>query len=164
MLQQILILIGLTFTPFVELRLSIPVGILQGSIHLPFGIELTGMGMNWLLVAGICIVSNIILGIILYHVFELLDSWLRRSFMKKAYIRFSNKSHKKIHKFVEKYGVLGVAVFIGLPVPGSGVYTGTLGAFLIGLDRKSFYKACVLGVFMAGTIVTLLTVTGMAIF
>jgi len=64
---------------------------------------------------------------------------------------------KRIKPYVDKYGELGVAVFIGIPLPGSGVYTGAFGAFLLGLDRRKFAIANVLGVCIAGTIVTAVT-------
>ena len=51
---------------------------------------------------------------------------------------------------------LGVAVFIGIPLPGSGVYTGAFGAYLLGLDRRKFAVANVIGVLIAATAVTAL--------
>lgn len=57
---------------------------------------------------------------------------------------------------VEKYGELGVAVFIGIPLPGSGVYTGAFGAYLLGLDKRKFGVANVIGVLIAGVAVTVL--------
>jgi uncharacterized membrane protein len=164
MIIPILIIILLTFMPLVELRLSIPVGILQGSIHLPYGITLNGLGMNPIIVFVIAVLSNILLGFALFHIWNSLDKMLRNSFVKKPYTKFMNKSHRKVKKFVDKYGILGVALFIGIPLPGSGVYAGSLGAFVLGLDRKHFYKATIIGVLIAGILVTLLTVTGMAIF
>ena len=47
-----------------------------------------------------------------------------------------------------------MAVFIGIPLPGSGVYTGALGAYLLGVDRRKFSVANVLGVLIAGAAVT----------
>ena len=66
------------------------------------------------------------------------------------------KTRHKIHPYVERYGELGVAVFIGIPLPGSGVYTGALGAYLLGVDRKKFSVANVIGVLIAATAVTLI--------
>ena len=164
MIIPILIIILLTLMPLVELRLSIPVGILEGSMHLPLGITLNGLGMNPLIVFAIAVLANILLGFALFHIWELLDERLRKSFLRKSYSKFMNRSHRKLSKFVDKYGTFGVALFIGLPIPGSGVYAGSLGAFVLGLDRKHFYKATIIGVLIAGTIVTLLTVTGISLF
>ena len=57
-----------------------------------------------------------------------------------------------------------MALFIAIPLPVSGVYTGSLGAFVLGLNRKQFYRSCILGVLIAGTLVTLITLGGIAIF
>jgi uncharacterized membrane protein len=164
MIIPILIVVLLTFMPLVELRLSIPVGILSGSVDLPFGITLSGLGMNFVIVFVIAVLANILLGFALFHIWEFLDERLRHSFLKKPYSRFMNKAHRKLKKFVDKYGVLGVALFIGIPFPGSGVYTGSLGAFVLGLDKKHFYKATIIGVLIAGILVTAITMTGISLF
>lgn len=46
------------------------------------------------------------------------------------------KTRDKIYTSVEK---LGVAVLFGIPLPDSGVYSGALGAYLLGVDRKTFF-------------------------
>jgi len=164
MIIPILIIVLLTFMPLVELRLSIPVGILSGSVDLPFNITLSGLGMNPFAVFVIAVLANILIGFALFHFWELMDHRLRKSIIKKHYIKFMDKSHRRLKKFVDKYGVLGVAFFIGIPLPGSGVYTGSLGSFVIGLNRKQFYKATIIGVLIAGILVTAITLTGISLF
>jgi uncharacterized membrane protein len=164
MIVPILIVALLTFIPLLELRFSIPVGILSGSVDIPFGITLSGLGMNPAIVFIIAVLTNIFLGFLLFYIWESFDHKLRESRIKKPYTRFMNKAHRKLKKFVDRYGVLGVALFIGIPLPGSGVYTGSLGAFVLGLDRKQYYKACVLGVLIAGILVTIITLGGISIF
>ncbi len=66
------------------------------------------------------------------------------------------KTQTKIHPYVEKYGEFGVAVFIGIPLPGSGVYTGAFGSYLLGLDKRKFAIANVIGVVIAAVAVTAL--------
>jgi len=67
------------------------------------------------------------------------------------------RTQKNIQKYVDKYGELGVALFIGVPLPGSGVYSGALGAYVIGLKLKKFIIADIIGVLIAGTIVTIIS-------
>jgi uncharacterized membrane protein len=164
MLKDWLILVFITFLPFVELRLSIPVGILTGTIYLPFGLTLSGLGLNPLLVFITALITNIILGFLVFNLVHIFDKRLRNSRIKKPYSSFMDRSHRKIGRYTEKYGTLGVAIFIGLPIPGSGVYMGSLGAFMLGLKKKQFYLATILGVTIAASIVTILTVTGKGIF
>lgn len=148
MQNQILILIGLTLLPFLELRASIPYGVLNTDL-------------NWMLVFFICVLTNIILAPIVYF---LLDKVVHLFFFikpfKKVYDYYIIKTQKKIHKYVEKYGELGVALFIAVPLPGSGIYSGALAAYIIGMSYKDFIKAAVIGVLIAGVIVTAISLTG----
>ena len=70
------------------------------------------------------------------------------------------RNQKKVHKYVEKYGVLGLGLFIGVPLPGSGVYSGALAAYLLGFKFKEFFKAAIIGVLIAGVIITLISTAG----
>ena len=142
MFEEIIKLIIVTLLPFLELRASIPYGIL-------------GLGMNWMIVFFICVIFNIILGIGIYF---LLDKFvhvvIRVRWIGKIYHKIVEKTQRKIRKYVDKYGEIGVAIFIGIPLPGSGVYSGALGAYLLGLKPKKFIIANIIGVLIAGVIVT----------
>jgi len=72
--------------------------------------------------------------------------------------------NEKIHKYVDKYGLLGVSIFIGIPLPGSGVYSGALGAYLLGINFKKFLIASIIGVLIAGILVTIISLTGVEMF
>jgi len=162
MLPKIISLILLTFIPALELRYSIPAGILEGELHLPFGIVLQGFGMDWILVFFVCVVTNILLGILVYFFLDkVVHVFLRIKAFKRLYDRVVTRAQKKIQKAVDRWGELGVALFIGIPLPGSGVYTGALGAYAIGLSFKKFIIADIIGVLIAGTAVTILTLSGM---
>ncbi|MGM5480351.1 MAG: COG2426 family protein [Nanobdellota archaeon] len=162
--NSILILILLTCIPFIELRFSIPVGILSGTLLLPFGFAISGLGLHPVLVFTIVVIVNATLGIVLFHFIGLFDSQLRKSFLKNHYAKALDRAQRKIHPYVRKYGLIGLALFISIPLPGSGVYSGSIGAYVIGMEKKDFYIASVLGVLIAGIIVTTLTLSGQAIF
>ncbi len=61
---------------------------------------------------------------------------------------------------VEKYGALGLALFVAIPLPVTGAWTGCIVAYLLGLSFWRAFPAIVLGVLIAGVIVTTLTVIG----
>jgi len=61
---------------------------------------------------------------------------------------------------IEKYGLLGVLLFVGIPLPVTGAWTGTLGAWLLGLKKRHLYLAVSGGVIMASIIVTTLLFVG----
>jgi len=145
MLNQILYLTFITFLPFLELRVSIPYGI-------------NVLKMAWPNVFIICVIANIILGILIYFLLDkFVHFFLRYKIFSTPYNKIVLKTQKNIQKYVDKYGELGVALFIGVPLPGSGVYSGALGAYVIGLKFKKFIIADIIGVLIAGTIVTIIS-------
>ena len=148
LLTNILLIIAITFLPFLELRASIPYGILI-------------LKMHWFPVIIIAVITNIILGPIVYFfLYKIIHIFLRIEFLNKLYQNLVEKTQKKVHKYVEKYGEFAVAIFIGIPLPGSGSYSGALAAYLIGLGYRKFIIANIIGVLIAGIIVTFITLTG----
>lgn len=152
LISNILLIIAITFLPFLELRASIPYGILI-------------LKMHWFPVFIIAVITNIILGPIVYFFLDkIMHIFLRIKFLDKIYQKYVEKTQKKIHKYVKKYGEAAVAVFIGIPLPGSGSYSGALAAYLIGLGYKKFIIANIIGVLIAGIIVTAIILTGATAF
>jgi uncharacterized membrane protein len=162
---DVALLFFITFIPFVELRLAIPIGILSGTLHLPFGYSITGLGMNPLVVFLIVITANFMTGIIVYFFLMKFDHWARKKApFKEWYCRWRTRTEKKVKKFTKKFGFVGLALFIAIPFPGSGVYAGTLGAFILEFPRKKFLLATAVGVTLAGVVVTLFTLSGQMLF
>lgn len=61
---------------------------------------------------------------------------------------------------VEKYKSLGLFLFVAVPLPGTGAWTGALVAYLLSMDRKVAFLSISLGVLMAGFLVTFFTTFG----
>jgi uncharacterized membrane protein len=151
-MSEILALIALTLLPFLELRASIPYGIFQTDLSL-------------LLIFLICTITNILLAPVIYLFLDkVIHIFLRIKIIDRCYQKTVEKAQKKVHPYVEKYGILGLAIFIGIPLPGSGVYSGALGAYLLGFKFKDFFKAAVIGVIIAAVLVTLISTAGNTIF
>ena len=147
MMSRILWLAAITLIPMLELRASIPYGII--------GLRET---ISWPAVVIVCILTNILLGWVVFLIMGPLFTIFRKwAWFDRRIWPFLEKTRHRIHPYVEKYGEFGVAVFIGIPLPGSGVYTGAFGAYLIGLSRKKFIIANVIGVLIAGAAVTILS-------
>ena len=72
----------------------------------------------------------------------------------RRYRRLVGRLHKKA-PFVKQYGWVALAVFIGVPLPFTGAWTGTGIAWLLGLDWKKSFLAVSLGVLMATIIVSI---------
>ena len=140
-----LLIIILTLLPFLELRASIPYGVLIAKL-------------GWMEVGILAIISNIIIGPLMYIILDKFISWL--FFIKFFKTWYQNKiisTQLKIKPLVQKYGLIGIAIFIGIPLPGSGVYSGAIAAYVINLGQKKFFVATVLGVIIAAIIVTTIT-------
>lgn len=77
-------------------------------------------------------------------------------FYRRFFDRFVEKTRTKVHKQVEKYGYWGLLLFVAVPLPVTGAWTGALGAWILGMERKKACLAVSGGVVVAGIIVTLL--------
>ncbi len=136
------LMFAITFIPGLELRASIPYGVF-------------GTDVAWELVFLVCAVSNVLVGLLVFGimgpVFQLLRKW---GWFERAVWPRLERRQEKLRPYVEKYGEWGVALFIGVPLPGTGVYTGAFGAYLLRLRPRKFFVANVAGVLLAGVAVT----------
>jgi len=149
--ENFIYIVALTFLPGLELRASIPYALLISNSNLFF--------------IPIILLLNIILGeIVFYFLNTSLDFFLKINVFKKYYLKYIKRIQKRARKYVDKYGTLGLAIFIGIPLPGSGVYTGALAAFILGFERRDFSIANILGVLISGIVVTLIVLSGCRIF
>ena len=163
MIQEILWIFLLVFLPGLELRLAIPIAILGSKFTIPIlNYTYNFQPLNPILVLIIAVIANFILGIIVYEVLYKIINYFKEKnrTLKKIYEKFILKLQKKNEKLIEKYGWLGIAIFIAIPLPGSGVYSGAFLSQILGIKRKHYYIASFIGVLIAGIIVTLLTITG----
>ncbi|MBN1700241.1 MAG: small multi-drug export protein [Spirochaetales bacterium] len=78
--------------------------------------------------------------------------------------RVVERARKKVHAKVEKYGYIGIAVFVAIPLPVTGAYTGALGAWVLGMDRSKSFLAIVCGVIVSGLIVSAVLLGGESTF
>ena len=99
----------------------------------------------------------------------LLINWIFKVLKKvpginKAIFWLENKTMQKRDK-IDKYGIWGLLIFVAIPLPGTGGWTGALLASLLELDKKKSFLVISLGVFIAGLIITVLSlVVGAAVF
>jgi uncharacterized membrane protein len=139
----------LTVLPLSELRLGLPVAILYSlEENIPI-----------IFIFSLVILLNILL---IFFVFYFLDK-LHNTFMKlKIYRKIFNKYvarfQKKVDKFERRYdlwGFLALVLFVGIPLPGTGAWSGCLVSWLLGLERKKSVLAIGAGVIIAGIVILL---------
>ena len=71
--------------------------------------------------------------------------------------RYLNSVRARGHPMVEKYGLLGLALFVAVPLPVTGAYTGTVLSWLLNMDWKRSFLGVAIGVVIAGVIVLCVT-------
>jgi uncharacterized membrane protein len=147
----------LSLLPISELRGAIPFAIARGVpwyFAYPFA-----AGLN-ALVAPICWVflSS------LHKFFLKLAEKPFFSWYKRLFERFVERARFKLHTNLEKWGWLGLALFVAIPLPVTGAWTGVLGAWILGLSKKRTLAAVIVGVIIAGAIVTAVTFLGIQAF
>ncbi|MEM0360281.1 MAG: small multi-drug export protein [Candidatus Diapherotrites archaeon] len=148
----------ISMLPFVELRFGIPVGIFSGRVALPFGMEFQGFGLPLIPVFLVAITANIFAGLIVFLLLnKAIHHFTRFKLVKKTYDFLVKRVQRKSKKYVEKFGGLGLALFIAMPLPGTGAWTGALAAFVFGMSFKKFAIANTIGVIIAGIIVSALS-------
>ena len=138
----------------------IPIIELRGG--LPFGVAL---GLPYYLAFPAAVAGNLIPApfIIVYirRVFELMRKYLPR--LNGLVDKLEKKAHLKGKK-VQKYQYLGLWLFVAIPLPGTGAWTGSLAAAFLGMRLKKAMPAVVLGVLTAGCIMLGLTHVGINLF
>ena len=107
----------------------------------------------------ISIIGNILpVPFILFFIKRIIN-WLRKSkvnFFKKI-AKFLDEKVEKNKEKIEKYGYLGLILFVGVPLPGTGAWTGCLLAAVLDMDRKKSFACVVCGVLMASIIMMVLS-------
>lgn len=101
-------------------------------------------------------ISNMVVPVIVFNVLDLLNKFAksseRLSYLQKAYSWVLEHGKKKADK-VESGGYVALSVFVALPFPATGAWTGSLIAYLLGLDRCKSIVFINLGVLIASIIV-----------
>ncbi|MBU4308368.1 MAG: small multi-drug export protein [Nanoarchaeota archaeon] len=146
---KILYAIALTFLPITELRIGLPVAI-------SYAIE---ENIPIFLVFCLIVLLNIIL---IFFVFWFLDNlhfvFLKFKFYRKSFEIFLKRFQKKVDKFEKRHETLGfvaLTLFVAVPLPGTGAWTGCLLAWLLGLDKKKSIFSIAVGVLIAGILILL---------
>lgn len=140
--KEILVFI-ISMTPILELR----GGLIAASL----------LGLDPVRAYIISIIANIIpIPIILWFVKAVLDFMKKHNIMEKLVLWLEEKVNSK-KESIEKAEFWGLLLFVGIPLPGTGAWTGCLIAALLGIEKKKAFLAATLGVIMASIIMMFLS-------
>ena len=137
-------IIGITFIsmiPIIELRGSIPVGFV--------------MGLPWYASLVCYIIGNMLpVPVILLFVVKVFEFMKKHNILTKFVNKMEQKAMNRSEK-VSKGEFWGLMLFVAIPLPGTGAWTGALIAALLKMNRRDSFLSILLGVTIAGTIITL---------
>ncbi len=115
------------------------------------------LGVEFIKAFIICYIANILpvpfILLFINWIFNKMSKWKPT---KKIVDWLSNKTLKKKDQ-IDKYGYFGLFLFVGIPLPGTGAWTGSLLAILLNLDKKKSFITISIGVLAAGIIMSLLS-------
>lgn len=141
MFKKILIIIGLSVFPIVEQRGAIPWGISLGHLN-PF------------LVFLISFLGSLLSIPFVFFLFDKIYAWIqKRKWLNWLSNIIDNKIRKNVAKF-EKYEELALIIFVGIPLPTTGLWAGTAIASFLGLKFKKTFICCALGGLISAALIT----------
>ncbi len=96
--------------------------------------------------------------------FERTANWLQRKSpaADKIISKLYERTRVKLESKVEKYGPWALAIFVAIPLPATGAWSGALAAYVFGLPKKTAFVAILAGVISSAIIVSLLTLGAVA--
>lgn len=136
----------ISMVPIVELRGAIPIA--------------EGLGLNILIYYPVAIIGNMIPVPFIYLFARKVLEWGKdKKIIGKFFtwcLEKGEKGGKKLKKTAGNRGIFfALLIFVGIPLPGTGAWTGTLAASFLNLDFKTSICAVTLGVLLAGIIMSL---------
>ena len=143
MFQKYLLCFLVSMVPLIELRGGVPIAV--------------GMGLDYLPALAICVVGNMLPVPFIYFFARKVLLWgCDKKYIGKFFtycIEKGEKGGKKLEETAGRRGLfIALMLFVGIPLPGTGAWTGTLAASFLNMKAKDTIFAVVLGVIIAGLI------------
>ena len=155
MLKKYLLAFLVSMVPLIELRGGVPYAVLMGLDYWPSLV--------------ICVIGNMLPVPIIYFFARKVLLWGRdKKYIGKFFTFCIEKGEKGGQKLKARAGrgglFIALLLFVGIPLPGTGAWTGTLAASFLNMGIKSTTLAVSLGVIIAGIIMGIVSMTGVHIF
>ena len=134
----------LSMLPITELRLSVPIGLIEYKL-------------NWISVFGISVAGNFIICIPILYLFKYFENLLKKNYHTNKVLDWVFKRTRSKSKMINLYKYYGIILFVGIPLPLTGAWTGCLASYLFGLSRTKTLGAVLVGLIISATLVTIVT-------
>ncbi|PIW36900.1 MAG: ligand-binding protein SH3 [Candidatus Kerfeldbacteria bacterium CG15_BIG_FIL_POST_REV_8_21_14_020_45_12] len=138
--------------PIAELRGAIPAGLV--------------MGLSWQQAAFYAVIGNLIPVVIIVYVIEPVSNFLRQRvpIFDRFFTWLFARTREKFYEKHAKWGDFALVVFVAIPLPVTGAWTGALASWLFGIAPKRALPLISIGVILAAIIVTALSVGVVSLF
>ena len=155
MLKKYLLCFLVSMVPLIELRGGVPIAV--------------GMGLDYFSALTVCVIGNMLPVPIIYFFARKVLLWGKdKKYIGKFFTFCLEKGERGGQKLKATAGRGGLFValmlFVGIPLPGTGAWTGTLAASFLNMGIKSTSLAVSLGVIIAGIIMGVVSLTGVHVF
>lgn len=130
----------LSLSPFGESKVGIPYGLLNN--------------VNIYLVFVLCLIANILVFPIMTFFLENVNRRLLRwNFYKTSAIYVARRAKSGSGKQIKKYGFWGLLIFVMIPLPGTGVYAGSIASYIFNIEKKRAFMANSIGITLSALII-----------
>jgi len=136
--------------PLIEQRVAIPVGVI-------------GYHINPYLVFLVSLIGSFLPAPFIYLLFNKIFAWMKKIRQLNKITGFIEKKVQKGSEKLDKYKEIGLITFVGIPLPTTGIWTGTAAAAFMGLKFKKSMLCVFLGGIISAVIITVLSVVAPAI-
>ena len=151
MLNDITITILWSLSPFGEAKVGIPYGLLNG--------------INPFMVFGLALLANIMVFPIMMLFLDKVNVFFTRwTWYKKKALWIARRAKRSTGKKLDKYGYFGLALFVMIPLPGTGVYAGTIATYVFNMERKKAFFANTIGITISSMIIWTVTYISAGVF
>ncbi len=146
-----LVVLIIASLPIFELRGALPVAI--NLFHFP-----------WYYALLLAIIGNLLPVPFILLFLNAITRWLSKITLFNRMLSWLFERTRRRGRIIERYERIGLALFVAIPLPVTGAWTGSLAAVVFGLKFKYAFLSIFIGIFIAGIIVTCLSLLGLTIF
>lgn len=107
-----------------------------------------------------CVGNILIIPLVYFFLDRLNKQMMRIRSYKRMSVKIARIAKKRTGEVVKKYGFWGLIIFVGIPLPVTGAYIGTIAAWMFKMDRRRAFASITLGVLMSGILISLAAHTG----
>lgn len=143
-----LVVLIIAASPIVELRGAVPVAII-------------GFEMPWYYALLLAIIGNLLPVPLILLFLDAITRWLSKIALFNRLLSWLFERTRRRGRVIERYKRIGLVLFVAIPLPVTGAWTGSLAAVLFGLKFRYAFLSILIGLIIAGGIVASLSLLGL---